>query len=427
MNTLDSNAALAQWKYTVAILGWHEKDKYAEYLDKLASSLWPALANTRQGLLFVLSSFCPNRYFREALIEILPKRPDWVSSQEWHIFMEAAATSDKLDTDLSNMLFSKAPKKYRTFLAQNPAVSADVREKLFQEGKPAVLLELSKNSNLSTKEIKSLVGLSNTDILKNLVHTFRKNPLALHVIAQNLLDAEKHREIYDFLQGALCSEKEFELQIDHWLLKSNTNALFGCLVNSTVIRQTYERLRHTSSTTRYQMLVASTESKSISEEMGLLLSHHLQDEQLRLLATSHPSTSMEALINLSVDESPNVRASAIRNIPENPPSGLFEQLAFDEDSEEALAALLMRPELDTSYRVKLMMKISDPWLLREIMKGADELPEEFFHYAISLEPSLLGYAVQHKNCPDTFVGEALKSSIEVERIAAGGPLAPEDR
>lgn len=418
MKKSNSNAALAQWKHTVSMLGWNERN--FAYLRELAAELWPDLKRTRQGLLFVLSEFCPAQIRLECVQDVLPKRPSWVTAQEWHIFLEAIATSKYLDTAAAALVYQTAPKKYRQFLAENPQTPSDIRKDLLASGKPNFLTALSRNPGLDSDEILELASIGQQDIVRNLLQNNRRSRHALIAISSTIDMADPQiSDVASFLSGALCSKEEFLNQIDQWLVKGDVNAMLGALYNPDVSFSLAERLKHTSASHHYQLLLASTEQMSMGEEASILLSHPMQEESVKVAVAAHANTTYETLIKLAVDESPAVRAAAVSNFPQLSHASLLYQILFDEDAEEVLASLLVRPELSNEVRAGISPKISDPWLLREVVKNAPTLPSNFFHYAIAAEPSLLGYSVQHPNCPEVFINEAKNSAIPVERVAAG--------
>lgn len=417
MDKLNSNAALAQWKHAISMVGWNSN--YKEYLCELADELWPVLVNTRQGLLFVLSEHCPAEYRNECLNELLPKRQSWLSTQEWHIFLEAIAASLHLDAISADIIYTKAPKKYRAFLAENSATSPAIRHRLLDSEKSDLLQRLSKNPSLSPVEIARLSQTGHPDTVRNLLQNFRYNQKALSIINSEIpSEVNRCPDIRGFLQGALCSEEEFCSHIDQWLLEIDISSILGALCNPRVHSKVSSCISPTSFANYYQLLIAGAENMSMGEEASFLLTHQIQEESLKIAAANHPKISLDSLVKLAVDESPIVRSAAVRNMPILSNSSIFYQILFDEESEEVFAELLARQELPTNEKAKITDKVSDPWLLREIIKRAPQLPEEFFHYSLAVEPSLLGYLVQHNDCPKTLIEHARQSSVEIERIAA---------
>lgn len=417
MDRLNSNAALAEWKHAVSIVGWN--NNYNEYLHELAKELWPVLRNTRQGLLFVLSEHCPVEYRNECLNTLLPKRQTWLSNEEWRIFLEAIAISSSLDAISADIIYTKAPKKYRAFLAENSATPTNIRDRLLDSGKNDLLQRLSKNPSLSLEEINALSQAGHADIVRNLLQNFRHNQEVLSTIRSKIpIEINRHPDIIGFLEGALCTEDEFRSRIDHWLLETDINSILGALCNPRVHSKVSTHISPTSFANYYQLLIAGAENMSMGEEASFLLTHQVQEEPLKIAAANHPRTSLESLIKLAVDESSIVRSAAVKNMPVLSNPSIFYQIIFDEESEEVMAELLTRKEVSLKEKAKITSRVSDPWLLREIVKKAEQLPEEFFHYSLAVESSLLGYLVQHDNCPEVLIGYARQSSVEIERIAA---------
>jgi len=416
MTKFTSTEALATWKYAVSMLGWNPNAR--QDLKSLAHELWESLTETKQGLLLVLDPYSPNQFFTASFFRIVKSKPGWLDKTERSIFLEAVALSPKMKPKLAIDFIHLAPQKYQHFLASNPCIGKVAIEMLLGKSDSRINSALAINPSLSVDQCSFLASKAKGEALSTLLHTYRFSDPHMQAIRSGMKESNTSHSPanIDFLEGRLASVEDFKNKLDHWLVESNVNSIIGCLYNQNIAHLLVDLLE-ADRFPGYQVLSNVSEIPWLLPYFGEALTHPFQEETLKLEVARQVGTQLPLLALLAVDDSEWVRAASVARMPVNATS-LLKELAFDESSESVLAALIQHPALPMEAQEAIMTKVNDPVLLRQIATRTTRLPATFFHYALAVEPSLLGYLAQHPSCPDEIRLDAENSLIFVERLAA---------
>lgn len=420
MSEYSASEALALWKHASNMLGWNKANRHALY--GLGFSLWDSMQRSKEGLLFILDGNAPEALAIEESIKIIRKKPEWLTRAECNLFLEALATSSHISEDVAISILEYAPVFAKALLAGNPKLSPRAVEVILSSGTTKTLVALSKNPRLPEFAFQELLKIKNSEIHNNLVMSApHASPDTVSRYSSLLSKSSLiSTDMISYMKGSLLTESDASVHVDSWILYNNRAGLVGLARNSQCSEEIANKIIDLGD---YQMLMGLAGNPRTGIESLALLAHPFRHESIKLNVASNPSVNTELSARLLVDESPNVRATVLDHQLNLSPSLLTEVL-FDEDNEDVISRVYVHASSTGTMKINMLPRITNPQAIRDIVKTLSSQPAEFFHYALALDPSCLGYLVQHPDCPSEFVEQAKASSLITEQIAANARLIP---
>jgi len=420
MNEHRASESLALWKHASNMLGWNKSNRHA--LHELGLSLWNTMKNSKEGLLFILDGNAPENLVVEESIKLIRKKPEWLTRSEFNLFLEALATSSHITEEVAIAILEHSPVFAKMLLAGNPRISHRTVATILSAGSTKILVALSKNPSLPEFAFQELLTIKNSEIHNNLVMSSNSIREVLVSRYSSLLSASSllSSDMISYMKGSLLAESDASVYVDSWILYNNRAGLIGLARNSQCSQEIATKIIDLGD---YQMLMGLAGNPRTGLEALALLAHPFRHESIKLSVATNPSTDTELSVRLLADESPNVRATVLTHKSNLSPN-LLAEVMFDEDSEDVIARLYTHTSSNVSMKVSMLPRITNPQALRDIIKTLSSQPVEFFHYALALDPSCLGYLVQHPDCPSEFVEQAKTSSMITEQVAAEARLIP---